>query len=69
MAENGNIEITEEVFKRMPPEDRDWLVFRSLNKRITVLEKRKNFDTSLSGLMGLIGGGFVWFIKGILKIE
>ncbi len=35
-------------------------------KRFKKLENRKAFDTTFSGVMGLVGGGIVWLGKTIL---
>lgn len=36
------------------------------NVRFKKLDNRKKFDTTFSGIMGLVGGGIVWLGKTIL---
>ena len=65
---NGNISIdTKEDFLALEPDERQWLMFKTVDKRLSKLEKRKNFDTSLSGITGLIGGASFWVLRTILK--
>ena len=61
---NGNIRIeTKEDFLALPQEERDWLTFRTVDKRLSNLECRKNRDTALAAATGFLGGAAAIFAK------
>ena len=60
--------ISREDYDGMDANQRDWLQFNYLikiDKRTTLLERRKKFDSIVSGTTGLIGGfaGFLTMAK------
>jgi len=70
---NGEYEITEETFKAMKVEERQWMMFTTFNKyrdhtnkRIVKLEKRKKVDTAVAGIGGFVGGIVAVIMKKII---
>lgn len=39
---------------------------KECNEHFAKIEKRKAMDTTVSGVMGLIGGMLVWFVKWVV---
>lgn len=72
---NGAIRIeTEEEWRALAIDRQTWLLFQTMNtnndlmdRRVKKLEKRKWFDTTVSGLTGLIGGFFAFLFCGPKK--
>ena len=56
---NGAIVIKDKDWERATPEQRDWMVFntlQSLDRRLEKLEKRPWIDKSVAFIGGIIGG-------------
>jgi hypothetical protein len=61
---NGFLVLDENDWKEATPEQRDWMIFKtlkSLDTRMGVLEKRPMIDKCFSFAGGLIGGALAYF--------
>ena len=68
MNDKLNDLIAMEEWKGMPTDEREWLTFRFLQKietRLKRLERRKRFDTGVSAIAGVVGGGVAFFASKI----
>lgn len=73
---NGKYEIDKETFKKMPPEDQNWILFKTFNHyRVDTDEKIecltgkvslwKKVSVTVSAFTGLIGGFLAVVFKNI----
>lgn len=71
---NGDFRITEEQFKNMKPEDRDWMLFNTFNvyrdaceQRFRNIEKKQKVESVLrigvSAISGFVGGFTAMIMK------
>jgi hypothetical protein len=60
---NGAIIIKDKDWERATPEQRDWMIFntlQSLDRRLQKLERQPWIDKSLAFIGGVIGGGLAF---------
>ena len=71
---NGEYEIDEPTFKRMPVDDQNWIMYRTFNAhrvhceqrlctiegRTDKLERRRYFNTTVGAGSGIIGGAVAY---------
>lgn len=73
---NGDYKVDENTFKSLDHASQNWMLFSTFNEyrdacelRFKKLEKRKLFDTTVSGGSGLVGGFLavlaskLWWLK------
>jgi len=71
---NGEYEIDEDTFKRMPVDDQNWIMYRTFNahriacnlrlcqieSRSEKLEKRRYWNTTVGAGSGIVGGALAY---------
>lgn len=59
MANGFSVNLTEDAFKKMESDERDWMLFsgiQEIHKRVIKLEKRTLFNKACSAFGGIVGG-------------
>ncbi|MGB2809124.1 MAG: hypothetical protein WBC22_15380 [Sedimentisphaerales bacterium] len=68
MNDNLGDLISKEQWRGYSSDEREWLTFNyleSIDRRLKKLETRKRFDTGISAIAGVIGGGVAFFASKI----
>lgn len=63
MSKNGFLVLDEKDWEEATPEQRDWMVFktlRSLDSRMQVIENRSWVNNTCSAIGGIFGGAFAY---------
>lgn len=66
-SSQAHMVISKDDFKALPPDDRDYIIYTTVNnveRRVSVLEKRKLIDKGVAVVTGFLGG-----IAGILGLK
>jgi hypothetical protein len=69
---NGFIVVNKEDWEKTPGEQKDWLIFntlQSLNERIAMLESQFTFKTTLSFFGSVVGGAVMVLVLALCKIK
>lgn len=56
--------LSEESWKNLTPENRDWIIYNTLNDlddRVKIIERRKIINTSITFVGGVFGGVIGFF--------
>jgi hypothetical protein len=69
---NGFIVVNKEDWEKTPAEQKDWLIFntlQSLNERVATLETRFTFKTTLNFFGSVVGGAVMVLVLALCKIK
>ena len=53
---NGFLVITEHTWKKMPPEERDWIIYETLKHTNDRMKKLEKWNKPFSFIGGILGG-------------